>query len=201
MAKKRKLIPVSEEVINSLAPIAHRAGMTIPELVEMILLNASRVLRTRDDIALVMAENFLLADLTKLGYMPIPFNEFISVIETCSDESYKRLKEESSKLARLITTAIRARGINGSEALTILVKTLLPQLSIDVVETNNENHYKLVAFSTSLESDRARKLVEEVLRGILAGLGLSVNYLDSKPGILVIEARVPEKRRDEKDRG
>ena len=185
MPRGRRLVPVSEDTIEELSIIARRTGMTLPELVESILSHALRVLRSRDDVASILASSTIMADIFRLGASPAPLGSLGGILETTNDNLFDKFVSESSSLARLVAASVRARGINPRDGLIGLVRAWFPSLALDVI-TNEDSNGRIVAASPLLSGSKLRQYVSSVLVSIVEGIGYRIVELKDEPGLVLI---------------
>ncbi|ABM80838.1 hypothetical protein [Hyperthermus butylicus] len=180
----RRLIPVSERLVEELTPIARRAGMSVPELVETILSQAVRILRSRDDVASVLSDSAVLADVARLGMAPVPLEALARVLERAEDDAVEEFTSSVARLASLVAASTRARGLDDNFALAMVLRALLPGMAVDIVDEGKSG--KIVVASPVLSGSRIRRFVHAIVSGVVEGFGLAVNGGDESPGLVVV---------------
>jgi hypothetical protein len=188
LARQRRLVPVREDIVEELAEVARRSGLTVAELVEAILSHAVRVLRGRDDVVSVLADSVIYADIARLGGVPVPVQALARVLDGCMGEC--NIVGEASRLARLVAMSARARGVDASKGVAAVLRSLLPGQAVDVVEDDGE--WRIIVAGQSVSGGFAG-FVEGVVRGVVEGFGGSVLSVEHGDGIVVVRFRLSGK--------
>ena len=189
MARQRRLVPVREDIVEELAGIARRSGLTVAELVEAILSHAVRVLRGRDDVVGVLADSVVYADIARLGGVPVPVSGLARVLDGCRS-CVEGVVGEASRLARLVALSARARGLDVDRGLPVVLRALLPGVAVDVVEGDG-GEWRVIVAGSGVSGGLAR-YVEGVVRGVLEGFGCRVAGVEGGEGIIVVRFRIGE---------
>ena len=183
---RRRLVPVSEEIVESLASVARRSGLSVPELADAILGQAVRVLRSRDDVAGVLADAVVLADVARLGGAPVPFQALARLLEAVGEDVFRGFVEEAAGLARLVAMSARARGVEPGHGLGVVLRTLYPGAAVDVLEDGDGAR---VVVASPLLRGRMLRLVEEAARAAAEGFGYVVVEAEASPGLVALRLR------------
>ncbi len=192
MPRRRRLVPVSEEIVEQLAAIARRSGLTIPELADTILGQAVRVLRSRDDVAGVLADAVVLADIARLGGTPVPLEPLGRLLEAAGEDAFREFAEEAAGLARLVAASARARGVEPLYGLGVVVRTFYPGAAVDLVDDGGDG-YRLVVASPAVRG-RLLELLRRSLASIVEGFGGTVVEEEAGPGLVALRFRLRQQR-------
>lgn len=183
---RRRLVPVSESIVEELAGVAKRSGLSVPELADAILGQAVRVLRSRDDVAGVLADAVVLADIARLGGAPVPFQALARLLEEVGEESFRGFVGEAAGLARLVAMSARARGVEPGHGLGVVLRALYPGAAVDVLE---EGDGVRVVVASPVMRGRVLRLVEEAARAAAEGFGYVVEGAEAAPGLVALRLR------------
>ncbi len=192
MPRRRRLVPVSEDIVEQLAALARRSGLTIPELADTILGQAVRVLRSRDDVAGVLADAVVLADIARLGGSPVPLEALGRLLEAVGEDAYRGFVDEAAGLARLVAVSARARGVDPLHGLSVVVRTFYPGAAVDLVEEGDGWHRLVVA--SPLLRGRLLGLVERSLVSVVEGFGGEIAEKEAEEGLVALRFRVRQQR-------
>ncbi len=184
---RRRLVPVSEGIVEELAAVARRSGLSVPELADAILGQAVRVLRSRDDVAGVLADAVVLADVARLGGAPVPFQALARLLEAVDEEVFEGFVGEAAGLARLVAMSARARGVEPGHGLGVVLRTLYPGAAVDVL-VEEEGGAQVVVASPLLRG-RVLRLVEEAARAAAEGFGDVVAEAEASPCLVALRLR------------
>ena len=184
MARQRRLVPVREDIIEELMGVAKRSGLSLSELVEAILSHSVKVLRGRDDVAMVLADSVVYADIARLGGAPVPLEAVLQAV----DNGCNGLGEALAGLARLAALSAKARGLGVERGLLLVARALLPGIALDLVE--EDGGYRLIAASPRLAGRNAAETVEAVLRSVVEGFGGKVVGAEANSGLVVVRFTV-----------
>jgi hypothetical protein len=189
VARQRRLVPVREDIVEELAEIAKRSGLTVSELVEAILSHAVKVLRGRDDVVNVLVDSIVYADIARLGGVPVPLQGLIRMLNGCG-EGCGGFVGEAYRLARLVAMSTKARGVDLSRGIVTVLRALLPGQAIDIVE-GDEGDWRVIVAGQSVAGAYA-SFVEEVVRGAVEGFGGNVEGVEREEGIVVVRFKLKE---------
>jgi len=191
LARRRRLVPVAEDIVEQLADIARRSGLTIPELAETILGQAVRVLRGRDDVAGVLADAVILADIARLGGSPVPLRGLGLLLDNVGEEEARRFIEEATGLARLVAVSARARGVDQVTGVVSVLRSLFPGAAVDLVEDDRSAR---VVLASPLFVGRLLRLAEASASAVVEGFGAELLGRETEPGLVVVKYK-PRRRR------
>ena len=186
---KRRLVPVREDLVEELSRIARRSGMTLVEFVEAVLGHAVRVLRGRDDVASVLGDAVVYADIARFGGVPVPLDALASLLGDGAGDGARLLAERSAALARLVALSARARGVEAGRAAGMVIRSFFPGAAVDLVEDEEDGRLRVIVASPALASSEGLAgLVEAVVRSVVEALGFRVESSRREPGLVVVEA-------------
>ncbi len=184
MPRARKLVPLPEDVVEELAVAARRMGLSLTEVLEIILRNTIHVVKTRDDVNGFLVEAVMRGDMHRLGGIMVPLKVLLRLLRSVSDEERERVLKETADYARLIVRVTRARGFGGIQLLKLLLRTWIPS---SIIEVNyGDDGYQLIISSQSLEDEVYRRLLVDVVKAVVTELGMEVKELHTEPGVVTI---------------
>lgn len=183
----RRLIPVKEELVHELAAIAKRTGLTLTELTETILKHAAKTLRGRDDIAEILADSTIHADITRLGGTPIPLQTLTKILQQCSQQA-QTITKETANLARLIALSTKARGIEPLKGIATITKTMLPNIPVDIIE--GEQEHQIIAASPHLSTPQTTQYATEIIKAILEAYEATITTNETTKGLINIKFKL-----------
>lgn len=185
MPRSRKLIAVSEDVVNEIAAVARRLGMTTSELVEAILTQALGVLRVREDVGRVLSDAVLYSDLRRVGGVLIPRSVFFHLIDSVDDGSFEQVLSEEERLVKWFFTSVRIKRVELDHAeLAKLISIWLPGFIVDVRSSSGRT--LVVVSSPEIEGDRRLEFVKRIVVSALESLGAKIGSVEMGVGVVSV---------------
>ncbi|MET1101495.1 MAG: hypothetical protein ABWW69_03320 [Pyrodictiaceae archaeon] len=186
---KRRLIAVSEDIINALIPVARRMGVSIQELVEIILGSIVRVASGRDNLDVFLMEALIRNDMASLGGLVIPFSLFIKIINGLDGEKLEELYEELENYAKIVASIAKTRGIEGDIGVKLLLKQWLVSLPASIEVTATNDGWRLLIASPMLSNEKSLEAITRIAEAAVNGLGYSISSIEKQPGLIVLTYR------------
>lgn len=180
----KKLIAVPENILNDLASIAKRSGLTVSELVTLILSFAVRAFHGKDNISSIFTEAILLTDMHRLGGVMVPQRGLSQLIDSVNPVTRDKFIAEIQSLAASIAVSVKLRNMDNVTPKDIIY-LFIPNASID--EIDDDYNGKIVITLAEPVSENMIELLKAISTKILEAWGLQVNNVESYSSILVVE--------------
>ncbi len=188
MPRAKKLIPVSEDIIDELMKIAKRSGLSVTELVDIILRNTVKVLHSRDDIDGFLIESLVRSDLARMGGVTIPLNVLSLGLSKLNDDERENALKTLESFASLVVRMAIARGINGLNLVKLLLRAWLSQFNIEVLD--REDYYQILVSGFQLADDTTIQLVISIINGILKEVKAKDISFEHSPGLIITKFKL-----------
>lgn len=183
----RRLIPISEELLNELVRVASSEGASLRVVVEEILKDAIKVFRLRGSLKEVVREIEVLEEVRRLGGYVVPAKVFYSVLDKLSSEEFEELVSEMRKTSSWYGSILKAKlgkGYMGS------LKSILRSYFWDSkVTIKNSEHSISIILSSPHQTEKATYATKESLLALLKSMGLTILNVTSSEGVVVVEAK------------
>ncbi len=183
MPKARRLIPLSEDVVEELRRVADRTGIPVPQLVDNMLSSVSRLLAARTDISSALTEAAIAVELRRLNILLLPFNAIVDVLSLVDEKAYTTFAESMEEFAETLAAMVRARGVE-AKGLEPLLALLVPGVTLSVVEEPNGG--RIVAAITDQPNDRSLDLVTRIIKAVLRGFGFKPLTARIEAGVVTV---------------
>ena len=178
----KKLIVVPEELTEELMPLAKQSGLTLQELVTLILSYAVRSLRGKENIRTLFQDMVLLYDINRLGAMPVPQKGLKTIVESIDERVFDEFLSYMNYIASIAATSARVRGFyNGSPR--DVIQILIPEATIE--DHSDGDEQRLIIGLREPAGERFRRLIAEIVNVVLEGYGYRVEREESLGPILV----------------
>ncbi|HIQ23500.1 MAG TPA: hypothetical protein EYH50_00425 [Pyrodictium delaneyi] len=180
----KKLIAIPESLLNDLAIIAKRSGLTISELVTLILSFATRTLHGKDNISSIFTEAILLTDMHRLGGIVVPQRGLAQLVNSADPIMRDQFIKEVESLAASIAVSAKLRSMDNITAKD-LIYLFAPSASID--EINEGNTGKIVITLAEQPGKGMLELLKAVSTRVLEAWGLKVEAVENYGSIVVLQ--------------
>lgn len=180
----KKLIAIPESLLNDLAMIAKRSGLTISELVTLILSFATRTLHGKDNISSIFTEAILLTDMHRLGGIVVPQRGLAQLVDSVDPAVRDQFIKGVESLAASIAVSARLRSMD-SVTVKDLIYLFAPNASID--EINEGNGGKIVITLAEPPGEGMLELLKAVSARVLEAWGLKVEAVENYGSIVVLQ--------------
>ncbi|WP_338249203.1 hypothetical protein [Pyrodictium abyssi] len=182
----KKLIAIPESLLNDLAMIAKRSGLTISELVTLILSFATRTLHGKDNISSIFTEAVLLTDMHRLGGIVVPQRGLAQLVDSVDTVVRDQFIKEVESLAASIAVSAKLRSMD-SVTVKDLIYLFAPSASID--EINEGDTGKIVITLAEPPGEGMLELLKAVSARVLEAWGLRVESVENYGSIVVLQYR------------
>jgi len=183
----RRLIPISEDLLNELVKVASSEGSSLRVIVEDIIKDAIKVFRLRGSLKEAVREIEVLEEVRRLGGYVVPARVFYEILENLSNDVYEKIVSEMKKTSSWYGSILKAKF--GKNSVSIL-KSILQNYFLDskVTVKNSEGKISLI-LSSPHQTEKATHATRESLLALLKSMGLNVLNVESSEGVIVVEAK------------
>ncbi|WP_440059902.1 hypothetical protein ACSU1N_01715 [Thermogladius sp. 4427co] len=180
---KKKLIYVSEDVIDKLARISYARGESLARLVDKVLRRVIEAFEMGYDIEEIVRILKVVEVEKKLGSIFVPHEVFEVMLENNSD--LEKVKEAFYESGRAYGIYIKNK-YNGS---LDIVKSFIEKSRWDfneVLVMKDTNTVRIMCVSTVM-GDTETDLVVSFIKGLMTGLDYAIDREEIARGIIVID--------------
>ncbi len=182
----RRLIAVSEDILEKLRPIAASAGMSLSELISTILSRFLDIASSRPDMLSAIFELLATTHLYRLGDILVPFTALLEALDRVDDEAYKAIVEDYMQIAAVFSSSIvELVEQRASHSLRHVLSMLLPGLVISVAE--HRNGLKIVIASPLLSTVRRRAFIASIVKAVAKAYKFKVTSVHESDGVVSVE--------------
>jgi hypothetical protein len=181
----KKLIPVPEQIVRDLSQLAKRSGLTVQEVISLILSYAARSLRGREDVNTLFVEAALLSDARRFGGLMVPLSGLERLLSRAGEEELRLLQESYKSFISSLSVSARVREYGVAEPRDLL-SILLPLVNVDEVEAGSGARRLIITSATPLDKTTAR-LIESIALEVLRSWGCSVSRSEAHESLIVVE--------------
>jgi len=184
----KRLIPVSEDLFYKLVRVSSRVGVKSTDLFESIVSRVLDILEYDPELSIAIQTLDAYRDLLRISGILLPRNAVYKILNTLSDnylnDVIAELKSSCKWFARM---SIIKRGGDPKEVKTLL-SLWFPDTIIDVVMLDSSR--LRVVISLPSESKNILTVVKEVSVEFLKSLGLNIDAVVEREGVISIEVRL-----------
>ncbi|MET1128712.1 MAG: hypothetical protein ABWW70_05290 [Thermoproteota archaeon] len=184
MPPAKKLVAVPADIVDELARVLARSGLSLSEGVSMLLSYAARTLQGRSDIPRTLTEAIVFRDAQRLGAALVPLDVLGSLIAKLGREEALEVAAKVAKFWEKIVLAMRARETN--VRLSDVLSMSLPGASVDDVPLG-DGEGRIVIVLPEEPHENVLMLVAEVARRVVSSWGLEVRSLTANGSLVVVE--------------
>jgi hypothetical protein len=174
LKRSKKLVAIDEGVAEAIAAAARRIGLTVSELVELVLLQALRL----NGLAEAIGATTIALDMARLGLVPVPLQALKQLEESTI------LERGVARSTELLVASLRARGYECLEATRISIATILPGARI--VARSAQGRPRLVI---TVDSKTAYRLLLSALKAATSICNLELVELNDKQLAVTVAAK------------
>ncbi|MEM1537996.1 MAG: hypothetical protein QXK12_04360 [Candidatus Nezhaarchaeales archaeon] len=184
----RRLIPISEDVVNELIRVAEREGVPVRDLAEAMLKDALKGYRLMGGIGKALEEIEVLNEFKRAGGMMLPARVFYEILELMDEGSLFKLKGEVRKVFSWYGSILKNRGSHGSFKSSLL--SILGVALWDMrLEVKVDGDVVKVLASSPLQPAKATAIALEAVTSLLTSIGFNVLRTHIDEGVIVVEAK------------
>ncbi|OYT53357.1 MAG: hypothetical protein B6U76_08580 [Desulfurococcales archaeon ex4484_217_2] len=182
----RRLIPISEELLDELVRVASSGGSSLRVIVEDILKDAIKVFRLRGSLKSVVREIEVLEEVKRLGGYIVPARVFYSILDRLGDDDFEKVVSEMKKTSSWYGSVLKAKfGRGGVNLLGDVLQTYFWDSKVSIRNSGNKVS---IILSSPHQTDKATYVTRESLLALLKSMGLNVLNVESSEGVIVVEA-------------
>jgi len=182
----RRLIPISEELLDELVRVASSEGSSLRVVVEEIIRDAIRVFRLKGSLKSVVREIEVLEEVKRLGGYIVPARVFYIVLDRLGGDDFEKVVSEMKRTSSWYGSVLKAKFGRGSVGLLeSILQTYFWDSKVSV--RNSENKVSIV-LSSPHQTGKATYVTKESLLALLESMGLNVLNVESSEGVIVVEA-------------
>ncbi|MEM1864956.1 MAG: hypothetical protein QXD57_01820 [Ignisphaera sp.] len=183
---RRRMVPISEEIIDEAIKIGERIGIPYLVLVEKILSSVLRIMHHKGNILDVLSMVDALDDIKRLGGILFPASMVNRSLIDFKNESFQLLCNEYIKMCTWFGELSRIKRSATVNEFKSVLALWLPIASIDV--SHNNNDYKFVIGFLGY-SPEVVSLARCIIEGLIRGYNLNMTEIIVKDFFIVIKVR------------
>jgi hypothetical protein len=186
-AKGKKLISVSEDLLDQAAAISRKEGVSLSKVVENSLLQAEKVnkLGYRSD---QIADFFEVLQANRvLGGLFVPSGVLDFMIEKCGKTGFVQLQALWFESGQWNGKYLAEKFANPVDAFARFLELSRWDLNeVDVKTSDNSVKIRCISTVMSLENTN---LLSKFIEGAMNGMGYQLEHLDSSKGMIILSSK------------
>ncbi len=176
--------------MEELIAIARRMGISHYELLSQLLYVYLKSSSLVEDPVAVALEASILSYLKKYGMVLIPISVLGNGFTSTGREAFERLR----LIARISTLALVEQGVvNNESILRSIFSSWLPGIPLNLVKEAGEDDAWRVVIASPEFTGSASKVAEEIVTGIVEGLGGEIVEKKNGEGVITVRFRLPKR--------
>jgi len=181
----RRLIPISEELLDELVKVASSEGSSLRIIVEDIIKDAIKIFRLKGSLKSVVREVEVIEEVKRLGGYFVPAKVFYKILEKLGNEDFEEIISEIIRTSSWYGSVLKAKF--GKENIKLLEDVLQSYFwDSKVLVRNSENKVSIILSSPN-QTTRATYITKEALLALLKSMGFNVLSVESSEGVIFVE--------------
>ncbi|MCC6056682.1 MAG: hypothetical protein LM583_08400 [Desulfurococcaceae archaeon] len=184
----KRLVPIPEDLFYRLMRVSGRVGVKPTDLFESIVSRVLDILEYDPDLTIAIQTLDAYRDLLRISGALLPRNAVYKILNSLSDDSLSDVIAELKSACRWFARmSVIKRGGDPKEVKALL-SLWFPDSIVDVVMLDSSRLRVVVSLPS--ESKNVLKIVREVSAEFLKSLGLTIDSVIEREGVVSIEVRL-----------
>jgi hypothetical protein len=183
---RRRMVPISEEIVDEAIKVGERIGIPYLVLLERILSSVLRIMRYKDNILDVLSTLDALDDIKRLGGIMVPTSILSQLLNSSDPKFVESLCKEYIKIGTWFGELSRIKRATTLEEFKRALSLWLPTSSIDVTLDGDE--YKFIIGFVGYNPEIVN-IGRCVVEGLIYGYNLKASEISVKDVFIVAKVK------------
>ncbi|MEM1646505.1 MAG: hypothetical protein QXL96_11750 [Ignisphaera sp.] len=183
---RRRMVPISEEIIDEAIKIGERIGVPYLVLIERILASILKIMRYKSNVLDVISALDALDDIKRLGGVMMPMPILNQLLNSFGSKDFDNLCREYVRIGTWFGELSRIKRATTVDELKRALSLWLPTSSIDVTIEGNE--YKIIV-SFIGHGPEVVSIAKCLFEGLIKGYNLQASEIEIKDVFIVARVK------------
>jgi hypothetical protein len=183
---RRRMVPISEEIVDEALKIGERIGIPYLVLIERILSSVLKIMRYKDNVLDVLSALDALDDIKRLGGIIMPISILNQFLNSGDTKFIEDLCKEYTKIGIWFGELSRLKRVTTLEEFKRAISLWLPISSIDVTLDGDE--YKIIIGFVGYSREIVN-IGKCIIEGLVQGYNLKASEISIRDVFIVVKVR------------